>query len=190
MQEEIWKDIPGFEGRYQVSTFGRIKSLPRKVKAGRTYRYVQEHILSARYDSRGYSRICIKIHPKKYWFSVHRLVAEIFIPNPNNYPVINHKDNNPRNNCVDNLEWCTQSYNVKYSYTKGNAKPTSGCFKKGNIPHNLKRVSQYDKDGHFLNFYDSITLASKSIKRTPGAIQNCLHGNTKTAGGYVWRYAD
>lgn len=88
MQEEIWKDIPGFEGRYQVSSFGRIKSLPRKVKAGRTYRYVKEHILSYRYDYRGYARVCIKIHPKKYWFSVHRLIAEIFIPNPNNYPYV------------------------------------------------------------------------------------------------------
>lgn len=161
------------------------------MKTGRNgYRTIEESIIKPRQDKRGYKIVSLRIYPKKYFLSVHRLVAEAFIPNPNNYPVINHIDSNPSNNNVNNLEWCTQSHNVKYAYANGNAKPTKGCFKKGTIPHNLRKVSQIDKNGNLIKTFDSIKLASESINRTPGAINNCLSGNSKTSGGYVWRYAD
>jgi hypothetical protein len=161
------------------------------VKSGRnSHRTIKESIISSRRDKRGYKIVSLRIYPKKYFLSVHRLVAEAFIPNPNNYPVINHIDSNPSNNNVNNLEWCTQSHNVKYAYTNGNANPTKGCFEKGHIPHNLRKVSQFDKKGNFIKTFDSIKLASEAINRTPSAINNCLSGNTKTSGGYVWRYAD
>ena len=188
--QEIWKDIKGFEGIYQISNLGNIKSLTRSVKTFNGFRTSKGQTLKPLKTKNGYLRICLKSHQKNFYFSVHRLVAEAFIPNPNSYPVINHKDNNPLNNNVNNLEWCTQSYNVKYSYTNGNAKPTSGCFKKGNIPHNLTKVSQYDKKGNFINTYNSVKLAAKAIGQTPTSIFNCLAGRTKYTAGYIWRYAN
>ena len=179
------------KGVIKLVIIGNIKSLERIVKTGRNgHRTIKESVIIPRTDKRGYKIISLRIYPKRYFFSVHRLVAETFIPNPNNYRIINHIDSNPSNNNVNNLEWCTQSHNIKYAYTNGNAKPTKGCFKKGTVPHNLRKVSQFNKDGNFIQTFNSIKLASESIKLTRGAISNCLSGNTKTAGGYIWRYAD
>lgn len=190
--QEIWKDIKGFENRYQISNLGRVKSLKRKVKKGKnSFRTIEERILRPRIDKKyGYQIISLRIHPQKYFLSIHRLVAETFIPNPNNYPCVNHKDNNPSNNCVNNLEWCTQSYNVQYAYKHGNAKPTAGCFKKGNIPHNRRKINQYSKDDEFLKTFKSIRAAAKSVNTVESNIGQCLSGKTKTAKGYIWRYAD
>jgi len=129
--QEIWKDIKGYEGAYQVSNLGRVKSLTRKVKTFNGFRTTKGQLLKPLKTNRGYYRVDLKQNQKDKYISIHRLVAEAFIPNPNKYLIINHKDNDPSNNAVDNLEWCTQSYNVKYAYQYGNAKPTSGCFKKG-----------------------------------------------------------
>ena len=134
--QEIWKDIKNYEGCYQVSNLGRVRSLTRKVKTFNGVRTSNGQLLKPLKTNTGYYRVDLKQNQKDKYMSIHRLVAEAFIPNPNNYPIINHKDNNPQNNCVDNLEWCTQSYNVKYAYKYGNAKPTSGCFKKGHNSHN------------------------------------------------------
>jgi hypothetical protein len=134
--QEIWKDVKNYEGCYQVSNLGRVRSLTRKVKTFNGVRTSKGQILKPLKTNTGYYRVDLKQNQKNKYISIHRLVAETFIPNPNNYPIINHKDNNPQNNCIDNLEWCTQSYNVKYAYKYGNAKPTSGCFKKGHNSHN------------------------------------------------------
>lgn len=117
---EIWKDIEGYEGHYKVSNLGRIKSLikwngNRYVKCERILKpYRQKSI-------KNYYRSVIKL--KKYGVSkdckVHRLVAKAFIDNHNNYPMINHIDGNPLNNCVENLEWCTQKENVKHAIDTG-----------------------------------------------------------------------
>ena len=189
--QEIWKDIKGFEGRYQVSNLGRIKSLSRIVSTGRNgYRKIKECILVPRNSTNNYQKISIRIYPKRYWFDVHRLVAEAFIPNPDKLPIINHKDNNPTNNRVDNLEWCNQSHNIKYAYTYGNAKPTSGCFKKGCIPHNRRKIKQYNKNMQLINSYISIKQASDYTHIARTSINNCLSNRSKTAGGFVWEYAD
>lgn len=134
--QEIWKDIKNYEGCYQVSNLGRVRSLTRKVKTFNGVRTSKGQLLKPLKTNTGYYRVDLKQNQKDKYMSIHRLVAEAFIPNPNNYPIINHKDNNTQNNCVDNLEWCTQSYNIKYAYKYGNAKPTSGCFKKGHNSYN------------------------------------------------------
>lgn len=134
--QEVWKDIKNYEGCYQISNLGRVRSLTRKVKTFNGVRTSKGQLLKPLKTNTGYYRVDLKQNQKDKYMSIHRLVAEAFIPNPNNYPCVNHKDNNPQNNCVDNLEWCTQSYNVKYAYKYGNAKPTSGCFKKGHNSHN------------------------------------------------------
>lgn len=188
--QEVWKDVIGYEGSYQVSNYGKVRSLTRKVSCMGGQRTIKGKLLKPTVSSNLYLTVDLRQHQKHKTQFIHRLVAQAFIPNPKKYNVINHKDNNPQNNIVTNLEWCTQSYNVKYSYTNGNAKPTSGCFKKGYIPYNLKKVSQYDKEGNLINTYDSVKLAAKSIKRTPTSIFHCLAGRTKYTAGCIWRYAD
>ena len=102
--EEIFKDIKGYEGLYQVSNFGNVKSLD--------YRHTgKERLLKQAIDKHSYHRICLWSYGEPKWFSIHRLVAESFIPNPDNLPCVNHKDENKHNNHVDNLEWCTYEYN-------------------------------------------------------------------------------
>ena len=134
--QEIWKDIKNYEGIYQVSNLGRVRSLTRKVKTFNGLRTTKGQLLKPLKTNRNYFRVDLKQNQKDKYISIHRLVAEAFIPNPNNYPVINHIDGDTSNNKIDNLEWCTQSHNIKEAYRVGRAKPTSGCFKKGHIPHN------------------------------------------------------
>ena len=114
MQEEIWKDIPGYENCFQASNLGRIRSLDRLVKRknknGVYSNYpVKGKIITQFINNNGYYRVHLDNSK-----SVHRLVAEAFIPNPDNLPCVNHKDLNTLNNCVDNLEWCSYYYNNHY----------------------------------------------------------------------------
>ena len=118
---EIWKDIEGYEGLYQVSNFGRVRSLDRYVEyigTNQTHKkmnmkqFKKGKILVPMLHKNGYLFIAL---PKKQK-SIHRLVAEAFIPNPNNLPQVNHKDCNKQNNNFKNLEWCNQSYNTKHAY--------------------------------------------------------------------------
>ena len=109
--KEIWKDIKGYEGFYQVSNLGRVKSLKR---VARNNHRVRERILKTYIDKDGYIKCCLCKEGKRKPLMVHRLVAKAFIPNVNNYPVVNHKDEVKDNNKVENLEWCTHKYNVNY----------------------------------------------------------------------------
>lgn len=115
----MWKDIKGYEGIYQIDEYGTVKSLQRTRigKAGSTV-IVPERILKQKTDKDGYKEVTLSDNGKMKYFRVHRLVAEAFIPNPNAYPVINHLDENPANNHISNLEWCTCSYNTRYSIYK------------------------------------------------------------------------
>ena len=116
--QEIWKDIEGFEGLYQISNLGRVKSVERYRKSRGGCLCPVHEIIKAFKEYKGYYSVGLCKDHKVYWKSVHRLVAIAFIPNPNNYPVINHKDENTHNNRVENLEWCTLSYNTRYSMYK------------------------------------------------------------------------
>lgn len=113
MENEEWRNVPGYEGKYQVSNFGRVKSLSR---FDRYNRFVTEKILVPRKHTGGYLRVQLS----RKDFYIHRLVAEAFIPKVHGKEQINHKDMNKQNNCVDNLEWCTQLENNQHSYqTRG-----------------------------------------------------------------------
>ena len=116
---EEWRDIAGFEGMYQISNFGNVKSVSRYVFAGEhanhSYFRVNEKMLKGSLDHKGYRGVNLSCNGRVRRFLVHRLVAQAFIPNPDNLPCVNHKDENPRNNCVDNLEWCTYKYNNEYN---------------------------------------------------------------------------
>lgn len=105
---KTWKDIPGYEGLYRISTSGEIYSYPRKGNFGRN------HFLKFRVDKGGYLRVLLSKNSKSKEMLVHRLVAKAFLPNPHNLPEVNHKDENTKNNNVSNLEWCTSKYNSNY----------------------------------------------------------------------------
>lgn len=114
IEGEIWKDVVGFEGLYSVSNLQRVRS--EKRKSNNHWTTVCERILRAGKHSFGYPKFTLCKDGKFHYVQLHRLVAEAFIPNPNNLPCINHIDNNPLNNAIENLEWCTWSFNSRYAY--------------------------------------------------------------------------
>ena len=183
--KEIWKDVVGYEGYYQVSNLGRIYSVARKHTKGGIRK---QHL-----DKDGYARVDLWMHHKGKLCGVHRLVAEAFIPNPNNLPMINHKDENPNNNCVDNLEWCDTVYNNNYGTrniriglgNKGKYVP------KGKDSWNAVPVNQYDLEGNFIKRYGSMTDAVIELNINRNGTRNistCCRGKLKTAYGYKWSY--
>lgn len=116
MAQEKWKDVKGYEGLYQVSNLGRVRSLDHYASNGYTDILYKGKILTAWLDSRKYY-LMVTMKNKNYL--IHRLVAQAFIPNPDNLPEVNHKDGNKANNCVDNLEWCTSKQNKEHAYKTG-----------------------------------------------------------------------
>lgn len=120
---EIWKDIEGYEGLYQISNMGRVKSLAKQTLCGHRKEqtiFRNEKFLSLRCNKKGYLQVGLSKNGIRKQFTVHRLVAQTFIPNPNNLPQVNHKDENKTNNCIENLEWCTAEYNCNYGNHKSN----------------------------------------------------------------------
>ena len=176
---EIWKDIEGWEGLYQVSNMGRVKSLPRVLMDSKGRRHpVGEKILKP-HDRKGYDSVTLQ-DMRRETYSVHRLVALHFIPNPDNLPIVNHKDENPKNNRADNLEFCTISYNTRYG--------TGIQRQVANTTYPVKSVEQISIDGHHIAYFDSITEASKATGANKSVIVRCCKGKMATAGGYRWKY--
>lgn len=173
--EEIWKDIKGFEGTYEISNFGNVRKI-NKTNAydKRTRKYFY---LKGSTNKDGYRKIKLSKNKKYKVFSIHRLVAQAFIPNPNNYPVINHKDENKLNNCVNNLEWCSIYYNNNY-----------GLHNQKVAKSNWKKIIQYDLEGNIIRKWNSIKEAGETLNIHRSNISLCLSNKYKTAGGYVWRY--
>lgn len=167
MNEEIWKDIPGYEGYYQVSNLGRVKSLPR----GKQWPYRQTHnnIRKIKKTNRGYFSVNLCTNNEAKWFMVHRLVAMAFIPNPNNLPCVNHKDENKTNNRVENLEWCTYKYNANYGTgidrqkKSRAANPNNENIRRIIGEKNSKAVRAYTPNGTLVGEYKSLKEASKAL---------------------------
>ena len=166
MNEE-WRDIEGYEGLYQVSNLGRVKSLNYRGCKGNT------SILKPRLTKKGYETINLCKDGKVKNVKIHRLVARTFIPNPNNYSQVNHKDENKTNNNVKNLEWCTNKYNLNYGTRNKRAAKTMGkkivCVATGEI-------------------FNGIREASRKYNIDRSDISKCCQGKRKTAGGYKWEY--
>lgn len=179
---EEWRDIPDYEGLYQVSNMGRIKSLDRRIKRTSTTKRNWKGRIMKLAETRGYYTIQLSKNGKVKIHGVHRLVAFAFIENPNNYPVINHKDENPLNNHVDNLEWCTYSYNNSYgTRTKRAIKK----FKK----KMSKKVYQYTLNGDLIRTWQSAMEAGRNGYNS-GNIASCCLGNRKTHKGFMWSYTN
>lgn len=114
---ETWKDVVGYEGIYKVSNLGNVQRV--SSFRGVNKRYLDNYYLNARDNGKGYLRIKLTINNKSKRVMLHRIIAEAFIENPNNYPCVNHIDGNKKNNNINNLEWCTQSYNCLHSVKMG-----------------------------------------------------------------------
>lgn len=184
MGKEIWKPIRGYEGLYEVSNLGRVRSLARTdtgYRCGRKPTYDKE---LAYYLVRGYYAVVLYKRGKQKHFLVHRLVADAFIPNPNNYPQINHKDENPKNNIVDNLEWCTGKYNVNYGKRK------EKWLEHENVKAQKKAVIQVSKDGNFINEFESMTEAAKCLGLNKRDICACCRGKQSHTHKTYWRYKE
>ena len=163
---EEWRDIKGYEGLYQVSNLGRVKSL----NYNRTRK---EKILKPAKNKVGYLQVVLYKNKNDKHYTIHQLVAKTFLENPYNFKEINHKDENPLNNESSNLEWCDRKYNINY----GNRTIKAS-----------KKINQYDLEGNFIKQWNSIKEATKTLNINN--LSACCSGNRKTAGGYVWKYKD
>ena len=176
--KEIWKDILEYEGLYQVSNLGRIKSLANKSN------HKKEIIMRQHLNHKGYCVLSLCKNYKRQSKSVHRIVAQAFIPNSNNLPQVNHIDGNKTNNNVNNLEWCNNSYNQLHANKLGLNKHRLESVKEVcNKP-----VAQLDMNGIELNRFNSLREASNKTGFSYKSMSLCTLGKIKSCGGYVWKY--
>ena len=189
---EEWRDIKGYDGYYQVSNYGNVRSVDRVDCAGRKLR---GKILKFQFGGAHKERVYVMItyNRQSNHHIVARLVAGAFIPNPENLSQVNHKDENPSNNRVDNLEWCDGKYNCNYGTR--NQRLSEICKNRGNSVYDKVRreIIQFTKDGKYVARYNSITEASNSLlseNNYQSDIVKCCKGKRNTVMGYVWRYAD
>lgn len=164
---EVWKDIEGYEGHYQVSNQGRVRSL----------KFEKKRILKPHRDKGGYLLVNLCNNSEMKTFKVHRLVAKVFISNPQNLPEINHKDEIKTNNCVENLEWCDRKYNINY-----------GTHIQRRSDKRSKPVIQYSKYGEFIKEWKSAIEIQIQFGYYHSNISRCCNGKRKSAYGFVWRY--
>ena len=170
--KEIWKDIEGYYGEYQVSSFGNIRRNGKVLKLA---------------NRKGYRLISLRKEGKSKTMQVHRLVAFAFIPNPHHLPHINHKDENPSNNHVENLEWCTAKYNANYGTRNKRI-----ADKLKHHPNFYIPVLCYDLNNNFVKRYESAEEAGKAVGISGSGITACcrIGYNRTSAGGYKWKYED
>lgn len=191
--KEIWKDVVGYEGLYEVSNLGRVRSLDRVLiyKSGK-HKPHKGRIMRLTLTSKGYPSVDLCKDGQVKKMLVHRLVAIAFLSNPNNYNVVNHKDETPSNNFADNLE-CTHQYNSTYGTCVIRRANTHRGMKHKFSHHDKqwKKVSKCDNEMNIITTYDSITIASKE---TGNAIQGISlaskHSGKRKCGGYYWKYYD
>lgn len=175
--EEIWKDIAGYEGRYQISNLGRVKSLERRCRAKHYTRRVPEKIYSPAVDAYGYFIVSLHLDGKKKTRTIHRLVAETFIPNPENLKEVNHKDENKQNNAVWNLEWCSTQYNSAYGTRVDRIKKTQST-----------PIIQCDMNGNEIREWFGMGEVSRQTGFDQGLISRVCNGKGKSAYGYKWKF--
>ncbi len=203
--KEIWKDIPGYDGKYQASNLGRIRST-------RFYGKPKIRILKPQEQGTGYLKLTLvgddRIHKQML---IHRLVAMAFIPNPNDYDFVNHKDENKTNNCVDNLEWCTKSYNSIYYLNKDKRRKEeyarrlrdkeTGELSSPAVKHILRKyfqkVVQKDKNGNILNIFNNASEVAEKLGLDVRNLITVCKANKeterikkRTCKGYIWEFIE
>lgn len=171
--EEVWRPVVGYEGLYEVSNLGRIRSLDRYVGK----RLFKSQTLKPKTDRYGYLVVDLRSHSKHKSKTIHRLVAEAFLPNPGNLPQVNHKNEDKTDNRVENLEWCSCEYNINY-----------GTSLKRRAGSQSKTVYQYTLDGILVNVYPSTNECERQTKYKHSYISKCCNGEWKQYKGFRWSY--
>lgn len=161
--KEIWKDIKDFEGLYQVSNTGLVRSL-------------RNDIILKPMDAHGYNMVFLG---RKNARVIHRMVAEAFIPNSEGKPQVNHIDGNKRNNYADNLEWATESENMVHAFKNGLIK---------NSIIKTRKVAQFDKEGNLIKIFNTAKEAGKEMNVHDTSILHACKGKYETSCGYIWKY--
>lgn len=180
--EEIWKDIEGFHGIYRVSNIGNVMSLN---YCNRGYK----KLLTPKCNNRGRLWVELVSGEKRRCALIHRLVAEAFIPNPDGFPQINHKDENPKNNNVENLEWCTQEYNQMCYYKNHGLNLKKQCQRNRSYEKRTHlRIEQISKEGDIVRTWENSAKIKSENGWSDWSISECCRGKRKTAYGYIWRY--
>lgn len=186
--EEIWKDIYyynipteewiDYRGLYQISNLGRVKSVERyEIRKNGAPLFVAETIRRVSYDGNNYPQVVLYKDGLRQSIKIHRLVANMFIPNPEGYTEVNHKDENKSNNCVDNLEWCDTQYNVNW-----------GTGQKRRAETVRKDIIVFDLEGNQVAEYHGIDRAAKELGAHRQSITNVLIGKKPSLYGYTFKY--
>lgn len=178
--QEIWKDVVGYEGLYQVSNIGRVRSI--NFKGSGCTRIRKQDI-----SNNGYARVDLWKDRNGKHFLVHRLVASAFIPNDNNLPEVNHKNECQLDNRVENLEWCDRRYNLCYGTR---VRKVLDAYKRIGFSKAEKAVLQFTKQGELVAEYISASEASRKTGISQGHISSCCLGRKgrRSIGGYIWKY--
>ena len=175
---EIYKDIPGYEGKYQISNMGNVKSLHYKNTNKEKVLTPINHYLGYQFVHLGVSKIKM----------IHVLVAENFVPNKENKPFVNHIDGNKKNNKANNLEWVTAKENMQHAIRTGLRNPHENGKLSGGKNPTSKHVYQFSLDGEYIAKWDCISSAARFYNVRPGNISNCAAGRKPTCGGFIWKY--
>lgn len=187
-KDEMWKPIAGYEGLYEVSNYGRVRSVAHFITKTNGVVYpIKSRFIHVTTFPKGYYGVMLYKDKKHKHAYIHRLVAETFIPNPNNFETVNHKDENKTNNHVSNLEWCSSDYNIHYGSGINRMRETQ---RKNNLGG--KPVLQYTLDGKFVKEYQSVGAAARHLGTRPNYIFKCCHeySDYSQVKGYQWKFKD
>lgn len=186
--QEIWKDIQGYEGLYQISNTGKVKSLGRFVYNGSGMRWNAERILKCKDNGHGYLNVCLARDKDDHKYAyIHRLVATHFVENPSGLPQVNHKDENKSNNNAENLEWCDMQYNNTYGtkIQRGVANMDyASIAKRRSVP-----VYQINLDGTIVRRHNGMSDAARKFGFKTSEISSCCKDKKHTHAGFRWMYA-
>lgn len=188
---EQWKDVKGYEDLYQVSSLGRIRSKDRKIITSRYSCIRKGKILKGSSNGKGYMKFELKRNGTKKREYIHRLVADAFLENPDGKPCINHKDNNPSNNAVSNLEWCTHKENVEWMNNQGRAKRTESWLDNLHKAQGITYtpvVGENIYTGEEIYFRKMNDVSKAGFK--PSSVCRCCKGKAKTHKDFRWSYGN
>lgn len=184
---EIWKPVIGYEGIYEISNIGRVKSLQRQKYKNPTH-IIPGKIRPLQLHSNGYYSIMLCKNGITKRVHIHRLVASAFIPNPAGHSTVNHINYDRKDSRVENLEWCSQQQNILHA-TKRNGYKNNMQGRTGKLSVNSKPTYQIGLDDKVIKLWDSLRDAARELNFNYSSLRNCARGTSKKSHNFKWKYA-